>query len=122
MVLVVKNMPVSTGDERDLSLILGSEDPLEEGMATHWSCLEWVAWRTPWIQEPGWQATIHGHHKESDRSEAIEHNTAQSILLPKENPKKTNSFPFLLSILYLIRISINSWIKKKNFIVAKCKV
>ena len=65
MVLVVKNMPVSTGDERDLSLILGSEDPLEEGMATHWSCLEWVAWRTPWIEEPGWQATIHGHHKES---------------------------------------------------------
>ena len=36
MVLVVKNMPISTGDERDLSLILGSEDLLEEGMATHW--------------------------------------------------------------------------------------
>ena len=29
---------------------LGWEDPLEEGMATHSSIL---AWRTPWIEEPG---------------------------------------------------------------------
>ena len=30
--------------------ILGQEDPLEEGMATHPSIL---AWRTPWTEEPG---------------------------------------------------------------------
>ena len=29
---------------------LGQEDPLGEGMATHCSIL---AWRTPWIEEPG---------------------------------------------------------------------
>ena len=29
---------------------LGWEDPLEEGTATHSSIL---AWRTPWIEEPG---------------------------------------------------------------------
>ena len=29
---------------------LGEEDPLEEGMATHSSTL---AWRIPWIKEPG---------------------------------------------------------------------
>ena len=29
---------------------LGQEDPLEKGMATHSSIL---AWRIPWIQEPG---------------------------------------------------------------------
>ena len=29
---------------------LGWEDPLEKGMATHSSIL---AWRTPWIEEPG---------------------------------------------------------------------
>ena len=29
---------------------LGSEDPLEEGMATHSSVL---AWRIPWTEEPG---------------------------------------------------------------------
>ena len=29
---------------------LGWEDPLEKGMATHFSIL---AWRIPWIEEPG---------------------------------------------------------------------
>ena len=29
---------------------LGSEDPLEKGMATHSSIL---AWRSPWTEEPG---------------------------------------------------------------------
>ena len=28
---------------------LGQEDPLEEGMATHFSIL---AWRIPWTEEP----------------------------------------------------------------------
>ena len=34
----------------DLGSIPGSEDPLEEGMATHSSFL---AWRIPWTEEPG---------------------------------------------------------------------
>ena len=29
---------------------LGREDPLEKGMATHFSIL---AWKTPWTEEPG---------------------------------------------------------------------
>ena len=29
---------------------LGQEDPLEKGMATHFSIL---TWRIPWIEEPG---------------------------------------------------------------------
>jgi len=29
---------------------LGQEDPLEEGLATHFNIL---AWRTPWTEEPG---------------------------------------------------------------------
>ena len=29
---------------------LGLEDPLEEGMVTHFSIL---AWRIPWTEEPG---------------------------------------------------------------------
>ena len=29
---------------------LGWEDPLEEGMATHFSIL---AWKIPWAEEPG---------------------------------------------------------------------
>ena len=29
----------------------GWEDPLEKGMATHFSFL---VWRVPWTEEPGW--------------------------------------------------------------------
>ena len=48
--LVVKNLPVNVGDERDADLTLGWEDPLEKGMATHSSIL---AWKFPWTEEPG---------------------------------------------------------------------
>ena len=42
---------------------LGREDPLEKGMATHYSIL---AWRIPWTEEP-WG------HKESDMTELLIH-------------------------------------------------
>ena len=48
--LVVKNLSANAGDIRDVGLIPGSEDPLEEGMATHSSILDW---RIPWTEEPG---------------------------------------------------------------------
>ena len=41
---MVKNPSASAGDIRDEGLILGQEDPLEEGMTTHFSIL---AWRIP---------------------------------------------------------------------------
>ena len=43
----VKNLPavLKTGVR-----FLGWEDPLEKGMATHYSVL---AWRIPWSEEPG---------------------------------------------------------------------
>ena len=47
---MVKNLAVSAGDVRDVGSILGQEDLLEEGMATHSSIL---AWRMPWTEEPG---------------------------------------------------------------------
>ena len=50
MVLVVKNPPINAEDIRDAGSILGWEDPLEEGMATHSSIL---AWRIPRTKEPG---------------------------------------------------------------------
>ena len=37
---MVKNSPANTGDIRDVGLILGLEDPLEEGMAQKWGCKE----------------------------------------------------------------------------------
>ena len=45
-----KEFTVNAGDVRDAGLILGWEDPLEEGLATHSSIL---AWRIPWTEEPG---------------------------------------------------------------------
>ena len=48
MAQCVKNLPV-----RDVGNAIGSlgqEDPLEQGMATHFSIL---AWRMPWTEEPG---------------------------------------------------------------------
>ena len=47
MVLVVKNLPTNTGDIRDVSLISGQEDPLEQEMAPHSSLLAWKIPRKP---------------------------------------------------------------------------
>ena len=49
VVLVVKNLPANAGDITVGCSIPGSEDPLEEGMATDSSIL---AWRIPWTEEP----------------------------------------------------------------------
>ena len=46
---VVKNPSGNAGAAGDTGLIPESEDPLEEGTATHSSVL---AWRTPWTEDP----------------------------------------------------------------------
>ena len=51
MAQMVKNLPAM--QEMRVQL-LGREDPLETGMATHSSIL---AWRVPWTEE---QAVVHG--------------------------------------------------------------
>ena len=38
---MVKNPPANAGDIRDASSVLGPEDPLEKGMATHSSIPAW---------------------------------------------------------------------------------
>jgi len=47
---VVKNLPASSGDARDMRSTLGLEDTLEKEMVTHSTIL---AWRIPWTKEPG---------------------------------------------------------------------
>ena len=44
---MVKNLPAMQETQVQS---LGSEDPLEKGMATHSSIL---AWRIPWTEDPG---------------------------------------------------------------------
>ena len=47
MAQMVKNLPAI---KETWVQSLGQEDPLEKGMATHFSIL---AWRIPWTEEPG---------------------------------------------------------------------
>ena len=48
----VKNLPATQEPKETWVRSLGQKDPLEEGMATHFSIL---AWRIPWTEEP----TVH---------------------------------------------------------------
>ena len=56
VVLVVKNLPASSGHAGDSGSISGWGRSLGEGMAT---CSNIFAWKIPWTEEPGW-VTIHG--------------------------------------------------------------
>ena len=62
---VVKNLPAMQEPQEMQVWSLGQEDPLEEGMATHFSIL---AWRIPRTEEPGYSPQ---GRKESDTTEAI---------------------------------------------------
>ena len=59
--LVDKEFTRYAGDTRDVGLTPGWEDPLEKGIATHYSIL---AWKIPWIEEPSGYSPKGG--KESD--------------------------------------------------------
>ena len=61
--LVVKNLPANAGDIRDSGLIPELGRSLEEGMATHSSIL---AWRIPWIEEPGRLQPVGWHRVRHD--------------------------------------------------------
>ena len=56
---VVKNLPASSGDMRDIGSIPELEDPLKEGTATHPSI---PAWRIPWAEEPGGSRGVRHAH------------------------------------------------------------
>ena len=55
-VIVIKNPPANTEDIRDKGSVLGWDDPLEKGMATHFSILSWrIVWseKTDGLQSVG---------------------------------------------------------------------
>ena len=56
VVLVVKNSPAKAGRHWFTPWV--GIIPLQEGMATHSGIL---AWRIPWIEEPGWLQYIGSH-------------------------------------------------------------
>ena len=55
---VVKNLPASAREKGNTGLISGSEEPLEEEMATRSSIL---AWEIPWTGEPGGLLSMGSH-------------------------------------------------------------
>ena len=50
MSLVVKNLLANEGDIKGIVQSQGQENPIEGGMGTHCSILDW---RIPWTEEPG---------------------------------------------------------------------
>ena len=67
---------------------LGLEDPLQKEMAKHSSIL---AWRTPWIEEPGTMLYSPWGCTESDMTEVTKHaHTPHSSISPAPgNPQST---------------------------------
>ena len=65
---MIKNPPASEGDMKTGLPSLGQEDPLEEGTATHSRIL---AWRIPWMEEPGELQSMGPRRVRDDR--ATEH-------------------------------------------------
>ena len=61
MAQMVKNLPAMQETQFPL---LGQEDPLEKGVATHSSVL---VWRIPWTEEPGGLQSV--RLQESDTTE-----------------------------------------------------
>ena len=56
---MAKKNPLSMQETQEMQLrVLGQEDLLEEGMATHSSI---IAWRIPWTEEPGGLQYIVSH-------------------------------------------------------------
>ena len=62
---VVKNLPANAGDTGDVDLVPGSAYPLKEEKATHSSTL---AWRIPWMEEPGGLQYVKSRHSQTRRS------------------------------------------------------
>ena len=65
---MVKNLPAMQEFQETQVQSLGGEDPLEKGMATHSSILDW---RIPWTKEPGRPQSLGA--QESDTAWQLNH-------------------------------------------------
>ena len=80
---VVKNLPAMQETQETRVQLLGREEPLEKGMATHSSIL---AWRIPWAEEPGGLHTVHGVTKSHDWSNWVCTCSINGTTKPKWEP------------------------------------
>ena len=77
---MVKNLPANAGDVGDIVRSLGQEDPLEVGMATHFSIL---AWRISWKEEPGGLQSIGLQRVRLDSGDLAYRQPFSGMLKPK---------------------------------------
>ena len=79
---MAKDPPASGGDIGALALILGWEDPLEEGMATPlpYSCLE-----NP-MDSGAWRATVHGVTKSQTQLKRLSTSLVRSPVCSHNSP------------------------------------
>ena len=84
MALLVKKPPANAGNRRDAGSILGKEDPLEEGMATHSSIL---TWRIPWTEEPGGLQSMRSQRVRHDQSDLAAAMSRRESLIAKVLPQ-----------------------------------
>ena len=103
VVLVVKSLLANAGDIRDVGLIPGSGDPLEEGMAIQPNNL---AWRIPWAEEPG-------GHRGSQRVRYEWSHLAHVYRLDGKGEKKIYIVNCVLNLYYFF--SFNFLHKLKSF-------
>ena len=74
---------------------LGWQNPLEEGMTTHSSILDWKISRT---EEPGGQQSIGSRRVRHDGSDLAQHNTEMSLAGSIRSTPKTQSYFYMLEI------------------------
>jgi len=101
-VRVVNNSPVNAGDLRDpYSYSLDQEDPLEKGLATHFSIL---AWRIHWTGEPGGlqSMTPRVRHDWSN----LPHSTHILLLIPLYSYFLGPKYPMLLLLSRFSRVRL----------------
>ena len=60
---VVKRSPANAGDTGDVGSILGSEDPLQQEVATQ---SRFLAWKVPWTEKPGGLQSINSQRVKHD--------------------------------------------------------
>ena len=114
--VVVKNLPANTRDIKDTGLILGWEDFLEEGMATHFSIL---AQRIPWTEDPGMLQSPGSHRVRHDWSDLACMHIVYIYVNATLSIHFTVSFPNCVhkSVLYEPIIQSDVWKRKKNHIL-----
>ena len=76
--LVVKNLPASAGDIRDVGSIPGLERCPGGG---HGNPFHYIAWRSPWTQEPGGLQSIGSHRVGHDCSNLAQHTILSLTLI-----------------------------------------